>query len=293
MRLPVLALAFVALAGCGGDSGAHRSSDVPRAKKVVAKKNAVAKKQEAVAERDAVAKRETVARPDTDAKRVVPTVAARPRCVDGEIRPVGSDTKSYAAVVIRRATAYRAPSAGRLSSFGRENVNGVPTVFAVLAERVDERCRAEWYRIQLPLRPNGATGWVAAREVALAAVTTRIEVDLSARRVTLFDRGRRVLTAKAAIGSRQTPTPTGRYYVNQRLVPADPSGPFGPGAIGISAFSDVLTGWTQGGPIAIHGTNRPELIGGRVSNGCIRIRNAQLRRLFGRVRAGTPVVVRS
>jgi lipoprotein-anchoring transpeptidase ErfK/SrfK len=287
MRVAVLALAFVALAGCGGDSGAPTSSDVPRAKKVVAEKNAVAKKQDAIAKEVVPRQKHAVA------KRVVPTVAVRPRCADGDVRPVGSATKSYAAVVVRRATAYRAPGAGPISSFGRENVNGVPTVFAVLAERLDERCRAEWYRVQLPLRPNGATGWVAARDVAVAAVTTRIEVDLSARRVTLFDRGRRVLSAKAAIGSSQTPTPIGRYYVNQRLVPADPSGPFGPGAIGISAFSDVLTGWTQGGPIAIHGTNRPELIGGAISNGCVRIHNAQLRRLFGRVRAGTPVVVRS
>ena len=111
------------------------------------------------------------------------------------------------------------------------------------------------------------------------------------RRVSLFDRGRLVLAARAAIGSTQTPTPTGRYYVNQRLALGDPSGPFGPGAIGISAFSNVLTGWTQGGPIAIHGTDRPELIGGAVSHGCIRVRNAELRRLFDRVRPGTPVVV--
>jgi lipoprotein-anchoring transpeptidase ErfK/SrfK len=240
-------------------------------KKVVAKETAVAETPEAA--------------PKAAAK-------ARPRrnCAD-DIRALGSAARSYAAVVVKGATAYRVPGAGTLARFGPENVNGVPTVFAVLAERLDERCRAEWYRVQLPMKPNGVTGWVAADDVAVAAVTTRIEVDLSERRVTLFDRGRRVLTTRAAIGSRQTPTPIGRYYVNQRLVPADTSGPFGPGAIGISAFSEVLTGWTQGGPIAIHGTNRPELIGGAVSNGCIRVRNDDLRRIFGRVRAGTPVVV--
>ena len=152
----------------------------------------------------------------------------------------------------------------------------------MLSKRVGAGCGAQWYRVQLPLKPNGSTGWVRATDVELAPVTTRIEVDLSERRVTLFDRGRRVLSATAAIGSPQTPTPTGRYYVNQRLVPDDPSGPFGPGAIGISAFSEVLTGWTQGGPIAIHGTNRPDLLGRAVSNGCIRVRNDLLRRLFDR-----------
>ena len=208
-------------------------------------------------------------------------------------RPVGDDARSLAAVVQDRTTAYRAPGGARLASFDARNVNGVPTVFAVLEERVDERCRAEWYRVQLPLKPNGITGWVRAADVELAPVTTRILVDLSERKVTLFDRGREVLTAPAAIGSPQTPTPTGRYYVNQRLVPRNPSGPFGPGAIGISAFSDVLTGWTQGGPIAIHGTNRPDLIGRAISNGCIRVRNDLLRRLFDRALAGTPVTVRA
>jgi lipoprotein-anchoring transpeptidase ErfK/SrfK len=124
-------------------------------------------------------------------------------------------------------------------------------------------------------------------------VRTRIVVDLSARRVTLFRAGRKVLATTAAVGSPATPTPTGRYYVNQRLVPTDPGGPFGPGAIGISAFSEVLTGWTQGGPVAIHGTNEPWLIGRAVSNGCIRVRNDDLRRLFKLAVAGTPVEIRA
>lgn len=79
--------------------------------------------------------------------------------------------------------------------------------------------------------------------------------------MTLFRDGRPVLETVGGIGSPATPTPTGSFYVNQRLIPTDTSGPFGPGAIGISAFSNVLTGWAQGGPIAIHGTNQPWSIG--------------------------------
>jgi lipoprotein-anchoring transpeptidase ErfK/SrfK len=124
-------------------------------------------------------------------------------------------------------------------------------------------------------------------------VRTRIHVDLSARRVTLFRDGKRVLHAVAAIGSPATPTPTGRYYVNQRLIPEDTSGPFGPGAVGISAFSPVLTGWAQGGPIALHGTNRPDLIGRAVSNGCLRLDNRVIRRIFDSALAGTPVIIRA
>ena len=101
-----------------------------------------------------------------------------------------------------------------------------------------------------------------------------------------------MLSSRAAVGSSATPTPLGRYYVNQRLVPSDTAGPFGPGAVGISAFSPVLTGWAQGGPIAIHGTNEPWSIGHAVSNGCIRLPNPALRRLFKQALAGTPVLIR-
>lgn len=231
--------------------------------------------------------------PPSDVAAPKESAAAKParRCAAGAVKPVGSRTTSYAAVVESRAEAYRRPGSGRLATFGAENVNGVPTVFAVLAKRVAAGCAATWYRVQLPMKPNGIIGWVRARDVSLAPVTTRIVVDLSERRVTLFDRGREVVSATAAIGSPKTPTPTGRFYVNQRLVPEDPAGPFGPGAVGISAFSEVLTGWAQGGPVAIHGTNRPELIGLAVSNGCIRVANRDLRRLFGATLAGTPVVV--
>jgi lipoprotein-anchoring transpeptidase ErfK/SrfK len=220
-----------------------------------------------------------------------PETTATP-CRAGQVRPVGTAARAFAAVVRERAVAFRRPGGRSFAELGSENVNGVPMVLGVLAERVDPSCDAEWYRVQLPLKPNGVTGWVRARDVDLAVVTTRIVVDLSERMVTLFDRGRELLSTRAAIGAPATPTPTGRYYVNQRLVPADPTGAYGPGAIGISAFSEVLTGWTQGGPIAIHGTNRPELIGQAVSNGCLRVRNDQLRRLFDRVLSGTPVVVR-
>ncbi len=49
----------------------------------------------------------------------------------------------------------------------------------------------------------------------------------------------------------------------------------------------VLTG----GEYAIHGTNRPNSIGGFVSYGCIRMFNQDVVRLFARVHVGTPVVV--
>jgi lipoprotein-anchoring transpeptidase ErfK/SrfK len=217
---------------------------------------------------------------------------AVPVCSARTVRRLGSAKLAYAAVVRTRATVSSRPGGRPFATFGRLNVNRVPTVFAIRGVRLNRRCRRVAYLVQVPKRPNGVTGWVPAGQVDVEPVETRILVDLSEKRVTLYRRGRRVLTATAAIGSAATPTPTGSFYVNQRLVPADPNGPFGPGAVGISAFSNVLTGWTQGGPIAIHGTNEPWSIGRAVSNGCIRLPNPVLRKVFRLALSGTPVLIR-
>jgi lipoprotein-anchoring transpeptidase ErfK/SrfK len=199
---------------------------------------------------------------------------------------------SYAARAIRAVPAYRRPGGRVLERFGLENVNNAPTVFAVVGARIDRECRPTWYRVQLPLRPNGTTGWVRPRDVRLAVVRARIFIDLSARRITLFRDGRPILVTGAAVGSPGTPTPTGRFYVNQRFVTRNPAGVFGPRIVGISAFSPTLKGWPQGGPIAIHGTNNPETIGFAVSHGCLRIRNGDVLTLFRLAPAGTPVEIK-
>jgi lipoprotein-anchoring transpeptidase ErfK/SrfK len=55
----------------------------------------------------------------------------------------------------------------------------------------------------------------------------------------------------------------------------------------MGAAAMVLTG----GQYAIHGTNRPNSIGGFVSYGCIRMFNKDILALYQRVSVGTPVVV--
>ena len=230
-----------------------------------------------------VAPRSPVVARDTLRRRAIA------RCA-GTIRPLRTRAVAFAAVVRDEARVYASPGGRHLRRFGRLNVNGVPTAFGALGRA---RCAGDWIRVQLPTRPNGMLGWVRAADVRLVRVHTRVEVDLSERRLTLYRRGREVFSVAAAIGAPDTPTPTGSYYVNQRLVAPNPAGPFGPAALGISAFSPVLQDWIQGGPIAIHGTNRPDLIGGAVSHGCVRIRNAVLARIYRSALVGTPVLIRA
>jgi lipoprotein-anchoring transpeptidase ErfK/SrfK len=60
----------------------------------------------------------------------------------------------------------------------------------------------------------------------------------------------------------------------------DPRNPMGAAAITLS-----------GDKYAIHGTNRPDSIGRRVSYGCFRMLNEDVTDLFQRVSVGAPVVV--
>lgn len=217
-------------------------------------------------------------------------ITTTPGCA-AAVEPQGSDGLAYGAAARRDLRVYDRPGGRPGERFGKLNPNGVPTVFGVVARRVEEDCEPSWYQVRLPRRPNRRLGWVRAADVMVGEVRTRLLVDLSDRRVTLFRSGRRVLSTRAAVGASSTPTPTGTFHVDQRLHSNDPSGPFGPSAVGIAAYSEVLTGWTQGGPIAIHGTNRPDLIGQAVSNGCIRVRNEVVRRIFAETLSGTPVVI--
>jgi lipoprotein-anchoring transpeptidase ErfK/SrfK len=213
------------------------------------------------------------------------------RCVAGT--EVWQSTQGIAAILVRPTTAHRSPGGPAFARFGLVNENGVPTTFRVLRTQLGADCTPAWYRVQLPIRPNGTRGWIRAGAARRYEVDYRIVVDLSDRRVTVFKGDVEIVSTPTAIGRHDTPTPVGSYYVNQRLLASDPSGPFGPGGIGISAFSPVLTGWAQGGPIAIHGTNQPASIGFAASNGCLRIANEVLERLIHEIPDGTPVQIDS
>jgi len=212
-------------------------------------------------------------------------------CRPGVLHPVGSRMAAFAAMVKGEAETYRRPGGARLASFGRVNENGYPTTFSIVGAVVNGSCGAAWYRVQLPMRPNGMIGYVRPADVLVQKVTTRIVVDVSERKLSFYRGAKLVLETPVAVGSPATPTPIGRFYVSQRILTTNPAGPYGPAALGVSAFSNVLTGWAQGGPIGIHGTNEPWSIGHAVSNGCIRVPNATLKRIFDATYGGTPVVI--
>jgi hypothetical protein len=166
---------------------------------------------------------------------------------------------------------------------------GTPELVLAL-ERCTDAGGEEWVRARLPVAPHGTTGWIRASALgALREVTTALVVDRAAFNATLTDGGRVVLAAPVAIGRPDWPTPAGRFYVRQRVVPPARS-LYGAFAFGTSARVDPPP-WAGGDYVGIHGTLRPEKVPGHASRGCVRLRNEDVLRLREAMPLGTPVCI--
>ena len=103
-----------------------------------------------------------------------------------------------------------------------------------------------------------------------------------------------MLDEPIGVGTADTPSPSGIYYVKELLRPPSQDGPYGHYACGLSGFSNQLTSFAGGaGVIGIHGTNEPGSIGRDVSHGCIRVNNGVIDRMVNDIGIplGTPVEI--
>jgi lipoprotein-anchoring transpeptidase ErfK/SrfK len=148
-----------------------------------------------------------------------------------------------------------------------------------------------WYRISVPMRPNGTYGWVPASSVELAPTVSQIVVNVGARTIDVYRGHKHALHATVAVGAAGMPTPLGHYYVAARFVPYhDPF--LGVFAVETSAYSS-LTEWPGGGVVGIHGTDEPWLLGKAVSHGCVRVSNQTASALRRLAPLGTPIWIKA
>jgi lipoprotein-anchoring transpeptidase ErfK/SrfK len=156
--------------------------------------------------------------------------------------------------------------------------------------------KGDWLRIMLPERPNGLTGWVRRSDVTLTSTPYRIIVRLGSTHVTLYEGGHEKFTVPAGIGAERTPTPTGTFFVAVVESPG-PHG-YGPLVLDLAAHSEAIQSWEGSGDaiIALHGpisaSSDAQIgdTGTRISNGCIRMHEADQVR-FADVPPGTPVQI--
>ncbi|MGF1662073.1 MAG: L,D-transpeptidase [Kineosporiaceae bacterium] len=193
------------------------------------------------------------------------------------------------AVLDADVAVHSSPGGDALTALTPTTPLGTTRVLRVLAASPD----GEWLQVRVPARPNNTDGWVAVDDVSVQAVRHHVTVDLSDRELVLFEDGVEVMTATVAVGTPENPTPTGDFFLTDKLS-TDPGGAYGPYAFGVSAWSETLSEFAGGdGQIGLHGTDRPELLGQDVSHGCLRVANDVIEALAAELPLGVPVDIRA
>jgi hypothetical protein len=173
---------------------------------------------------------------------------------------------------------------GALTRFGSQRALGV------VATR-----RGRWLAVTEPGMAGNRVVWVDARAGGLRYSRTplELEVDLSDRTLTLQRGGTALRRVSVGVGAFDSPTPTGRFAVTDKLNGSNFSRAYGCCILALSAVQPNLpAGWAGGNRVAIHGTLSPSDFGQAVSAGCVHARDSDLRYLMRVVPLGTPVVIR-
>jgi lipoprotein-anchoring transpeptidase ErfK/SrfK len=168
----------------------------------------------------------------------------------------------------------------------------VRTVLPALGAAVQGADERSWVRVLLPGRPNGHTGWIRTARTRRTTTAWALSVSLSRRQVTAWHQGRVERRFRAIVGTASTPTPRGRFFIEEALaLSSSQSG--GPYALATSARSTVLQEFAGGpGQIALHGTgNLVGTLGTAVSHGCIRLSPPAITWLARHIGAGVPLTV--
>ena len=198
------------------------------------------------------------------------------------------------AVLLTAHRAHQEPEAGSLQTAllpSRRPITGAATTLPVTGSLTGAD-GVRWLQVMLPGRPNSSTGWIAQAGTRELVTPWHLVIDLAARRVIAYRDGRPERAFRAVVGKPSTPTPTGRFFVEETLqMPAGEAG--GPFALALSARSNALQEF-EGGPgqIAVHGRNNlGGTLGSASSHGCVRLDTASIDWLAARIGPGTPVSI--
>jgi len=229
------------------------------------------------------------AQPQPAAPAPVATAASASAPVDGPVS-LGAAV-AYAALAHSDVTVRSKPGGGALVALFPQKL-GWDTITSFLVHQARRVAGTVWYQVQLPRRPNGATGWVRADQIRLAPLAYRVDVSLTHHQASLLRGGQLVRRFPVAVGQPGTPTPAGTFYVMFKLHPPQISRVYGAFALGLAAWSNVLNQFGTGdGQIALHGTANTWELGRDVSHGCVRFDNQAITYLASVLPIGTPVMI--
>jgi len=152
---------------------------------------------------------------------------------------------------------------------------------------------SEWLQVRALRNRTQVNVWIPQWATHQVWIPYEITVDLSQRRATIYRDGKVARRFRVVVGAPSTPTPTGHYYVVDRMHLYN-AWAHGNWALATSAFSNILKHFDGGqGQVALH--SRASLaapVGTAASHGCVRFNDRDIRWMAAHVPNGTSVDIK-
>jgi lipoprotein-anchoring transpeptidase ErfK/SrfK len=197
-------------------------------------------------------------------------------------------TITYLATMRHRAPGFKSATAKHKSMTVPRNWYGRTSVLPIVDAT---KKRVE---VRLARRPNESTTWLRLSAINFGYSVQAILIDVSQRRLYVFNKGKQKYSFPIGVGRPQTPTPPGTFFLAFHAPPNSPE--YGSVMLETSAHSTVFRTFEGGNDaiIAIHGPIGSDAAigknGAAISNGCIRMHNSQLVKA-AHVEDGSPIII--
>jgi len=150
----------------------------------------------------------------------------------------------------------------------------------------------EWLQVDALRNRTQVKVWIPKWATRRVWIAYQVKIDISSRLATIYRNGRVARRFRVVVGAPSTPTPTGRWYVVDRMR-LRTSWAYGKWALATSAFSRVLRRFDGGqGQVALHARGMLSApVGTAASHGCVRFKDGDVAWMAAHVPNGTQILI--
>jgi lipoprotein-anchoring transpeptidase ErfK/SrfK len=181
---------------------------------------------------------------------------------------------------------HKRPGGRVVAVLGDRTQFGSRTTLTVLARR------GSWAQVSVAVL-GGKRAWLRIdHHVARRATRWELRADISDRSLAVVHNGQVLHVYRVAVGTRISPTPTGRFQVTDKLRGRKYGASYGCCILALSTDQPhPPPGWTGMARMAVHGTDSERTVGDPVSAGCLHAHAAAMRWMMRHVPSGAPVTI--
>jgi lipoprotein-anchoring transpeptidase ErfK/SrfK len=150
----------------------------------------------------------------------------------------------------------------------------------------------EWLQVDALRNRTQVKVWIPKWATRRVWIAYQVKIDISSRLATVYRNGKVARRFRVVVGAPSTPTPTGRWYVVDRMR-LRTSWAYGKWALATSAFSRVLKRFDGGqGQVALHARGALTApVGTAASHGCVRFKDGDVAWMAAHIPNGTQILI--